>query len=335
MLKNILKKEVGMRNLIITNLLLLLILFMVWADDNLKEKNEVEKVNHIFELYYNQKFQECMDYCWQVINQDVDNSAAYVFYFSSAYQLDKLQEVINDLDNKYISFIQNFNSTKKNEIIEAQKEYQILTLLNGYSNIFLYFTSSNGNYYLDEGIDTLRKSLFFPVSFSSVYTGLSIAYFEKKLNEKAISMINKALNINPSDPIALEYFAKLQNNLGNYQQTISRLKNYTYIKYPDMLYQLGYAYERNGQYDEALKTYLLAYQCDPNLLGQGFISLVRVGDIYLYIKNDKEKAIYYYQQILKVLPDSLVAKTKIEEAKNYNPKEENKKNNDKTKNEKK
>jgi tetratricopeptide (TPR) repeat protein len=131
-------------------------------------------------------------------------------------------------------------------------------------------------------------------------------------------MIQKALNIKPDDPIALEYYGKINNNLGNYQQTISKLKNYTFYSYPDLIYQLAFAYEKNGDLDKAIDTYLLSFKYDPYLLGQGFISLIRVGDIYLYTKKDKQKAINYYQEVLKILPDSLVAKSKIEEAKNYN-----------------
>ncbi|MCS6955260.1 MAG: tetratricopeptide repeat protein [Candidatus Calescibacterium sp.] len=306
----------------------LFLILILKASSNTEIVNqEIYKTNQIFKLYYNQRFEECKNYCYNIISQDIDNSSAYVFYFASSYQLEKLQETINDTDNKYIKFIQDFNISKKNEIIETQKEYQLLTILSGYSNIFLYFTSKEGSSYLDEAINTLRKSLFFPVSFSSIYTGLGISYFEKKLNERAISMINKALNIKSYDAIALEYYGKIQNRLGNYSQTISKLKNYTIIEYPDLLYQLGFAYEKNNETDKALETYMLAYKHDPYLLGQGFISLVRIGDIYLYVKNDKEKAISYYQEILRILPDSLVAKTKIEEAQNYNPskKEQNKK----------
>ncbi|MFN3995223.1 MAG: tetratricopeptide repeat protein, partial [bacterium] len=101
---------------------------------------------------------------------------------------------------------------------------------------------------------------------------------------------------------------------GNYNQTINKLRSYTNIKYPDMIYQLAIAYEKADKIDEAIDTYLLVYQNDPYLIGQGFISLIRVGDIYLNIKKDKEKAISYYQEVLKILPDSLVAKQKIEEA---------------------
>lgn len=283
-----------------------------------KTNNEIYKTNRIFELYYNQKFSECRDYCYDVILSDVDNSAAYVFYFSSSYMLDKLQDTINDIDAKYVDFIQKFNSVKRDEIIESQKEYQYLTIMSGFSNIFLSFASNNGSFYLDEALNILRRSLFFPVSYSSIYTGIGIVYYEKKINEKAISMIQKALNIKPDDPIALEYYGKINNNLGNYQQTISKLKNYTFYSYPDLIYQLAFAYEKNGDLDKAIDTYLLSFKYDPYLLGQGFISLIRVGDIYLYTKKDKQKAINYYQEVLKILPDSLVAKSKIEEAKNYN-----------------
>ncbi|MFN4220077.1 MAG: tetratricopeptide repeat protein [bacterium] len=283
--------------------------------ENLKLSNEeIYKVNKIFELYYNQKFEECMRYCYDIIEKDVDNTSAYVFYFASSFQIDKLQETVNQVDEKYIKFVQEYNSSKKEEIIETNKTYQKLSIFLAYSNLFLYYVSPNSLSYLDESINIFRKSLFFPVSFSSIYTGLAIAYYEKKLNERALSMINKALNIKPYDPISLEYYGKINNSLGNYSQTINKLRSYTNIKYPDMIYQLAIAYEKTDKIDEAIDTYLLVYQYDPYLIGQGFISLIRIGDIYLNIKKDKEKAISYYQEVLKVLPDSLVAKQKIEEA---------------------
>ncbi|MFN3478259.1 MAG: tetratricopeptide repeat protein, partial [bacterium] len=191
---------------------------------------------------------------------------------------------------------------------------QKLSVLLAYSNLFLYYVSPNSLSYLDESINIFRKSLFFPISFSSIYTGLAITYYEKKINERALSMINKALNIKPYDPISLEYYGKINNSLGNYSQTINKLRSYTNIKYPDMIYQLAIAYEKTDKIDEAIDTYLLVYKYDPYLIGQGFISLIRVGDVYLNIKKDKEKAISYYQEVLKILPDSLVAKQKIEEA---------------------
>jgi len=295
-------------------------------DKSSKEvSEEIYKINKIFDLYYSQNFSECKDYCYNIIVNDIDNTAAYVFYLSSSYMLDNLQETVNDIDSRYLDFVQKFNSSKRDEIIESQREYQYLTILSGFSNIFLSFTSSNGGFYLDEGLNILRRSLFFPVSFSSIYTGIGIIYYEKKMNEKAISMIQKALNIKPYDPIALEYYGKINNSLGNYQQTISKLRQFTFLRYPDMIYQLAFAYDKLSEVDKAIDFYLLAYSYDPHLLGQGFISLIRVGDIYLYVKKDKQKAINYYQEVLRILPDSLVAKTKIEEAEKYNFENEQKK----------
>ncbi|MEN3014919.1 MAG: tetratricopeptide repeat protein [bacterium] len=284
-----------------------------------KVQQEIYKTNKIFELYYSKNFEECMKYCYSIITQDIDNTTAYIFYLASSFQLDKLQETINNIDSTYISFVQRYNATNKDQVIETSKDYHYLTALVGFSNIFLYFSTNNGGAYLDEAINTFRKSLFFPVTLACIYSGLGIAYYEKKLNERAISMLNRAFNVKSYDPIALEYFGKIQNSLGNYNQTISKLKNYIDIKYPDMIYQLAYAYEKVNEIDKAVETYDLAYKYDPNLLGQGFISLVRMGDIFLYKKNDKQKAISCYEEILKILPDSLVAKSKIEEAQNYDP----------------
>jgi len=169
-------------------------------------------------------------------------------------------------------------------------------------------------------LNYFRNTLFFPASYSSVYTGLGIVYYEKGLNERAISNLNKALSITPNDPIALEYYAKLQNKLQNYQLTISKLEKLkNLIEYPDLLFLLGYAYEMTNEINKAIDTYNLTYKLDTNLLGNGYIALLRLGDIYLKQKKDKEKAIQTYNLILQVIPDSITAKTKIEEAKNFNP----------------
>ncbi|MGC8734010.1 MAG: tetratricopeptide repeat protein [bacterium] len=310
--------------------------------NNIKsDKNEViykvnelnlYETNKIFNYYYNENFEECYNYCYEIIKKDPGNSAAYIFYFASAYQLDKLQETINSIDQEYYDYTKELVSQNK-QFLENDKKYQYLSLLNAYSNLFLYYTSKEKSKmsYLEEALNNFRNSLFFPVSYSSIYTGLGVVYFEKSLNERAISNLNKALSITPNDPIALEYYAKLQNNLQNYQLTISKLEKFkNLIKYPDLIFLLGYAYEMSNEIDKAINTYNLVYNLDPKLIGNGYIALLRLGDIYLNNKKDKEKAIQTYNLILQVIPDSIVAKTKIEEAQKTNLTQQNNNSNTKT-----
>lgn len=295
-------------------------------NNNIKEnRNEViykinelnlYETNKIFNYYYNEDFENCYNYCYDLIKKDAGNSAAYIFYFASAYQLNKLQETINSIDKTYYDYTKELIS-KNNQILENDRVYQYLSLLNAYSNLFLYYISEGKSKesYLEEALNNFRNALFFPASYSSIYTGLSIVYYEKGLNERAISNINRALSITPNDPIALEYYAKLQNKLQNYQLTISKLERFqNLIQYPDLIFLLGYAYEMTNEIDKAIETYNLAYSIDPKLLGNGYIALLRLGDIYLNQKKDKNKAIEIYKLILQVIPDSITAKTKIEEA---------------------
>lgn len=279
------------------------------------------ETNKIFNYYYNEDFEKCYNYCYDLIKKDPGNTTAYVFYFASSYQLDKLQETINLINEEYYDYTKELVN-KNNQLLESDKKYQYLSLLNAYSNLFLYYINEGKvrTSYLEEALNTFRNTLFFPASYSSLYTGLGIVYYEKELNEKAISNLNKALSITPNDPIALEYYAKLQNKLQNYQLTISKLEKFqNLIKYPDLIFLLGYAYEMTNEINKSIDAYNLAYELDPKLLGNGYIALLRLGDIYLKQKKDKEKAIQTYNLILQVIPDSITAKTKIEEAKNFNP----------------
>lgn len=289
------------------------------------------EINKIFNYYYNENYEDCYNYCYEMIKKDPGNSTAYIFYFASSYQLNKFQETINSIDQEYYNYTKEL-VTQNKQFLENDKKYQYLTLLNAYSNLFLYYTANDNSKtsYLEEVLNNFRNSLFFPASYSSIYTGLGIAYLEKGLNERAISNLNKALSITPNDPIALEYYAKLQNNLQNYQLTISKLEKFkNLIKYPDLIFLLGYAYEMNNEIDKAIDTYNLAYSLDPKLIGNGYIALIRLGDIYLNQKKDKQKAIETYNLILKVIPESIVAKTKIEEAQKNNPINQNKNSNTK------
>ena len=277
------------------------------------------ETNKIFNYYYSGDFENCYNYCYKIIQDNPGNTAAYIFYFASSYQLDKLQDTINNIDQEYYDYTKELIKENKQSALENDKKYQYLSLLTGYSNLFLYYTLSNEKEkegYLEEALNTFRNALFFPVSYSSIYTGLGIIYYEKGLKERAISNLNKALKITPNDPIALEYYSKLQNNLQNYQLTISKLEKYrNLIKYPDLLFLLGFAYEMTNEIEKAIDIYTLTYQLDPKLIGNGYIALIRLGDIYLNQKKDKEKAIETYNLILNVIPDSITAKTKIEEAK--------------------
>ncbi len=309
--------------------------------NNIKEnKNEaiykinelnLYETNKIFNYYYNEDFESCYNYCYNLIKKDPGNSSAYIFYFASAYQLNKLQETINSIDKSYYDYTKELIA-KNNQILENDKEYQYLSLLSSYSNLFLYYISENKSKenYLEEALNNFRNALFFPASYSSIYTGLGIIYYEKGLTERAISNLNRALSITPNDPIALEYYAKLQNKLQNYQLTISKLERFqNLIKYPDLTFLLGYAYEMTNEIDKAIDTYNLTYNLDPKLLGNGYIALLRLGDIYLNQKRDKTKAIQTYNLILQVIPDSITAKTKIEEAQKQE--DLNKSNNNKSK----
>jgi tetratricopeptide (TPR) repeat protein len=299
------------------------------ATNNLSNSEVIYKINElnlyetnkIFSYYYNEDFEKCYNYCYDLIKKDPGNTTAYVFYFASSYQLNKLQETINSINDEYYDYTKEL-VTKNNQLLENDKKYQYLSFLNAYSNLFLYYINEEKAKasYLEEALNNFRNTLFFPASYSSVYTGLGIVYYEKGLNERAISNLNKALSITPNDPIALEYYAKLQNKLQNYQLTISKLEKFkNLIEYPDLLFLLGYAYEMTNEINKAIDTYNLTYKLDPKLLGNGYIALLRLGDIYLTQKKDKEKAIQTYNLILQVIPDSITAKTKIEEAKNFNP----------------
>ena len=129
------------------------------------------------------------------------------------------------------------------------------------------------------------------------YHRYSRAYFDKKQYARSIKKLNDAYNLNPRyvDTLnALGFFYKKVPDAFYEQDARPNLKKWYYRKAPPAVERI------RDRYDVAIDFYLKAKYLEP----KNITALVGIGDVY-FIKGEYLKARQYYEDILKIDPDSV------------------------------
>lgn len=129
------------------------------------------------------------------------------------------------------------------------------------------------------------------------FTRYARAYFDKKQYERSLVKLNQAYKIKPSNIDTLNglgYFYKKVPESYYESSVKSHLKEYYYSKAPPVVPRI------RNKYDVAIDFYLKATYVDP----KNITALVGIGDVY-FIQGEYLKARQYYENILKVDPDSI------------------------------
>ncbi|MEI0699179.1 tetratricopeptide repeat protein [Brachyspira intermedia] len=240
--------------------------------------------------------EEIKDLINRKINNDIIyNDADTVYYEIDAYKaLKEYSE--NDPDNKELLFMLGLMEYDRNYIEEAEKIFARLLDLNYQKDKVMYYLASL--YYEDSSmfhfsakinIEEICKLIENAIELNnndSEYWYLlgGINLYTNKDYNKALYYYKKAYEINHSEIIKNhkeKYYytlGKVNLYLGNYddaieifQKTIKDFRESEYFKYSisrdeeaNYIHYLGLSYEKNGQYDEAIKSYKKSWSIYQN-----------------------------------------------------------------------
>jgi tetratricopeptide (TPR) repeat protein len=191
---------------------------------------------------------------------------------------------------------------------------------------------------------TLRSTANYPATLPNAWNNLGILAARDGNTEEAIEFFQKALDINPDHPVALQNLgnayrqkkdwnaakktlehalalnpgdAEANYSLGMvYAQLNDAGRAYEYLQkalearpaYPEALNNLGILYLRMGRPDDAKKSFVKAIRVAPGF-EQAYLNLARV----YAIEGDKGKARATLEQLLKIHPEQAQAKKELEE----------------------
>lgn len=117
--------------------------------------------------------------------------------------------------------------------------------------------------------------------------------------------INSAIEINPKSDFYL-ILAKIHHDNNCYCEAIEDCKKSIGLNFDNIQawFWLGQVLAKNGQHDDAIIAYHRVI-----MLQEDFADAYRfIGNIYYTVKNDPEKAIEYYEEVIKITPDNVKAK---------------------------
>ncbi|MCA1635401.1 MAG: tetratricopeptide repeat protein [Acidobacteria bacterium] len=159
---------------------------------------------------------------------------------------------------------------------------------------------------LNEAIAELSSAASLDPRLSQAHSLLAVAYERKGLRERAKDSYERAVDVNESDPQALNNLGYSLYTSGNYRAAVERLKRAARLAPADsrILNNLALAQCRVGKYDDAYKNFARAggeYQGRMNVAAL----LERVGR--------EDKAVEHYEAARRVQPGSTAALRRLAE----------------------
>lgn len=159
---------------------------------------------------------------------------------------------------------------------------------------------------LNEAIAQLSSAASLDPQLSQAHSLLAVAYDRKGLRERAKDSYERAVDVNESDPQALNNLGYSLYTNGNYRAAVERLKRAARLAPTDarILNNLALAQCRVGKYDDAYKNFARAggeYQGRMNVAAL----LERVGR--------EEKAVEHYEAARRLQPGSTAALRRLAE----------------------
>ena len=169
----------------------------------------------------------------------------------------------------------------------------------GDAYLYLYRRTENSDY-IQPAMDNIEKAVAITDQYSPVYTTYGLLLIEKGENEKALQMLERALEIDPANFEA--YRGKARAFLA--QQRTEEAEA-TYSKAIEMKpdYWAGYAelgvfYYSNGRFEDAARQFEIVTDLTPNNAG----AYRNLGGIYYYLGR-QEEAMDAFQKSLSIEPN--------------------------------
>jgi protein O-mannosyl-transferase len=118
-----------------------------------------------------------------------------------------------------------------------------------------------------DGVDHLKKSTELYGFFTDAWTQLGIASYREKNYPEAIKYYDKAISLNPYDPVVLNNSGSVYFDMQNYNEALKRFQQAVKNKpdYADAYMNMGSCYGIGGQYDLAITNFERALQINPSL----------------------------------------------------------------------
>jgi tetratricopeptide (TPR) repeat protein len=111
----------------------------------------------------------------------------------------------------------------------------------------------------------LRKAIAAKPDFAAAYNALGYSLADRNIRlDEAITLIEKALSINPNDHYMLDSLGWAHYRKGNLDKAITYLQQaYKFSQDPEIAAHLGEVLWQKGQHDEAKKIWSEALSADP------------------------------------------------------------------------
>ncbi len=145
---------------------------------------------------------------------------------------------------------------------------------------------------------------------------LGVWYNSRGRFAEAIEEFKQALKVKPDNAEVRCNLGTVYNSMKQYDDAIEQFRQALQIK-PDSaeaLNNLGKAYKDKGEYDQAIQIFRKTIELHPHLA----IPHLNIAIIYLFQKNDREKALYHFEKALDVepnIPQAAAVRKKIAEIK--------------------
>ncbi len=246
-------------------------------------------------LFYQSKWDAAIDSFNEAIKNNPQDTIAYNFLLDAHFRRGTLESYSNELESR---------------LQDKPDDHLLRTQLG-----LAYFARSKSvPAMLDESLDELKTAAIGDPQSSLAYSGLGMVYFDKRMMPKAKNHFSKALQLNPSDILALELLGNIilvdEKNPADALTLFQKIVEICPI-YPDAYYYVGSSDFDLGKDDDSIAALKKAMELDPNGLTQSYYAPVLLGDLY-FRKKMYPEAILAYQAALKINDKNDYVRYKIE-----------------------
>lgn len=216
----------------------------------------------------------------QAVKLDPSFAAAYYSLFWAHRMLNNNREAIEALKKAQDS---SQKATEKDRVL-IEADYAGIVEKNSLKQLQI----------LKEGAERYPKE-------KEVHNFLAMAYGNRGMVEQSIEEYNKALNLDPDYPNALNMAAYEYMELKNFEKAVEYFKRYVSVLpgKPNPLDSLAEAYFQMGKLDEAVENYKKALEVKPDFYG----SMEALAYIYA-LREDYSEASEWLNKSIEVAPSS-------------------------------
>ncbi len=148
-----------------------------------------------------------------------------------------------------------------------------------------------------KAIEEIHETLKIDPEMPAAYNHLALIYLETRRYEKSMEAFQKALQFKPIYPEVFNNIGVLLNRQEKYRQAITYFKRAaevdSYLTPENALTNMGYAYYKLGDLDQALRSHQKAVDIAPMFC----LANKNMGDVYAKKKNYKKAAEYFGKSV--------------------------------------